>query len=55
MTSWRQRLLEAVWPFVSLDGIVVHVRGEKGSLAKHTVDVALGANLPGKRSVGACG
>src|SRR5262249_52486836 len=27
VTAWRQRRLDAVWPIVYLDGIVVHVRG----------------------------
>lgn len=30
VTSWRTRRLDAVWPVVYLDGIVVHVRGENG-------------------------
>jgi len=28
VTAWRTRSLDAVWPIVYFDGIVVHVRGE---------------------------
>src|SRR5690349_18252252 len=39
---WRARRLDAVWPIVYFDGIVVHVRGESGQVSPHTLYVALG-------------
>jgi transposase-like protein len=49
--AWRTRRLDAVWPIVYLDGIVVHVRGENGRVSKHTMYVALGVNLQGKKEL----
>ncbi len=51
VTSWRQRRLEPVWPIVYLDGIVVHVRGESGRVTQHTMYVAVGVNLQGKKEL----
>jgi putative transposase len=51
VTAWRQRRLDAVWPIVYLDGIVVHVRGESGRVAQHTMYVAIGVNLQGKKEL----
>jgi putative transposase len=51
VTSWRQRRLDAVWPIVYLDGIVVHVRGDNGRVSQHTMYVALGVNLQGKKEL----
>lgn len=51
VTAWRQRRLEAVWPIVYLDGIVVHVRGENGRVTQHTMYVAIGVNLRGKKEL----
>jgi transposase-like protein len=51
VTAWRQRRLDAVWPIVYLDGIVVHVRGENGRVSQHTMYVALGVNLLGKKEL----
>jgi putative transposase len=51
VTAWRQRRLEAIWPIVYLDGIVVHVRGESGRVSQHTMYVALGVNLRGKKEL----
>ena len=51
VTAWRQRRLEAVWPIVSLDGIIVHVRGDNGRVAEHTMYVAIGVNLQGKKEL----
>src|SRR5208283_941361 len=51
VTAWRQRRLEAVWPIVYLDGIVVHVRGEGGRVSQHTMHVAIGVNLLGKKEL----
>jgi putative transposase len=49
--AWRTRRLDAVWPIVYLDGIVVHVRGENGRVSQHTMYVALGVNLEGKKEL----
>jgi putative transposase len=51
VTAWRTRRLEAVWPIVYLDGIVVHVRGDNGRVSQHTMYVALGVNLQGKKEL----
>ena len=49
--AWRTRRLDAVWPIVYLDGLVVHVRGENGRVTQHTMYVALGVNLQGKKEL----
>jgi putative transposase len=51
VTAWRTRSLDAVWPIVYFDGIVVHVRGANGRVAPHTVYVALGVNLAGHKEL----
>ena len=51
VTAWRSRPLEAVWPIVYFDGIVVHVRGTSGRVSQHTIYVALGVNLAGKKEL----
>jgi len=51
VTAWQQRRLDAVWPIVYLDGIVVHVRGESGRVSQHTMYVAIGVNLLGKKEL----
>jgi len=51
VTTWRTRQLEAVWPIVYFDGIVVHVRGANGRVAPHTIYVALGVNLRGNKEL----
>jgi putative transposase len=51
VTSWRTRPLEAVWPIVYFDGIVVHVRGESGRVSQHTIYVAIGVNLEGHKEL----
>ena len=51
VTAWRTRRLDSVWPIVYLDGIVVHVRGENGRVSPHTMYVALGVNLQGKKEL----
>jgi len=48
---WRSRRLDAVWPIVYFDGIVVHVRGEGGCVSQHTMYVALGVNLQGRKEL----
>lgn len=51
VTAWRTRPLDAVWPIVYFDGIVVHVRGANGRVSKHTIYVALGVNLQGHKEL----
>jgi len=51
VTAWRSRSLDPVWPIVYFDGIVVHVRGTNGRVSKHTIYVALGVNLEGKKEL----
>jgi putative transposase len=51
VTAWRTRQLDAVWPIVFLDGIVVHVRGANARVSQHTIYVALGVNLEGKKEL----
>jgi len=51
VTLWRNRRLEAVWPIVYFDGIAVHVRGESGCVSQHTLHVALGVNLQGRKEL----
>jgi putative transposase len=51
VTAWRTRRLDGVWPIVSLDGIVVHVRGGNGRVSQHTMYVAIGVNLQGRKEL----
>lgn len=51
VSTWRTRQLAPVWPIVYFDGIVVHVRGANGRVAEHTVYVALGVNLEGRKEL----
>jgi transposase-like protein len=51
VTAWRSRPLDSVFPIVYFDGIVVHVRGENRRVSQHTVYVALGVNLEGKKEL----
>jgi putative transposase len=51
VTAWRSRSIDPVWPIVYFDGIVVHVRGENRRVSQHTVYVALGVNLEGKKEL----
>lgn len=51
VTAWRTRRLDAVWPVVYLDGIVVHARGENGRVSQHTMHVAIGVNLRGRKEL----
>jgi transposase-like protein len=51
VTSWRTRRLDPVWPIVYFDGIVVHVRGSSGRVSQHTIYVALGVNLEGRKEL----
>jgi transposase-like protein len=49
--AWQTRRLDAVFPIVFLDGIVVHIRGESGHVREHTMYVAIGVNLSGKKEL----
>lgn len=49
--AWQTRRLDAVVPIVFLDGIVVHIRGESGRVAEHTMYVAIGVNFSGKKEL----
>ena len=51
VTAWRTRPLEAVWPIVYFDGIVVHSRGTSGHVTQRTMYVALGVNLEGHKEL----
>lgn len=52
VSSWRTRKFDdAVWPIVYFDGIVVHVRGGSGRVSPHTIYVALGVNLEGRKEL----
>lgn len=51
VSAWRTRQLDAVWPIVYFDGIVVHVRGDNGRVSQHTIYVALGVNLQGRKEL----
>jgi transposase-like protein len=51
VSQWRQRRLDSVWPIVYLDGLVVHVRGVNGRVSDHTMYVAIGVNLQGKKEL----
>jgi putative transposase len=51
VTSWRSRTLDAMWPIVYFDGSVLPVRAEKLRVSQHTIYVALGVNLDGKKEL----
>ena len=51
VTRWRSRPLDAVWPIVYFDGIVVHVRGANGRVSQHTIYVALGVKIDGYKEL----
>ena len=51
VSAWRTRSLDPVWPIVYFDGIVVHVRGATGRVSQHTIYVALGVNLEGRKEL----
>ena len=50
-TAWRSRPLPPLYPIVYFDGIVVHVRGASGHVSQHTIYVALGVDLDGKKEL----
>ena len=47
--EWRTRRLDAVWPIVFLDGLVVRIRAESGHVREHTMYVAIGVNFAVKK------
>ena len=49
--AWQTRRLEAVYPLLFLDGIVVHVRSESGQVREHTMYVAIGVNIQGRKEL----
>ncbi len=51
LKNWRSRRLESVCPIVYFDGIVVNVRGASAKVSAHTIYVALGINLDGKKEL----
>ena len=51
VAAWQQRRLDPIWPIVYLDGLVVHVRGDSGRVSPHTMYVAMGVNLQGKKEL----
>lgn len=51
LRNWRSRRLDPVWPIVYFDGIVVNVRGASAKVSAHTICVALGINLDGKKEL----
>jgi len=51
LKTWRSRTLPSVLPIVFFDGIIVHVRGSDAKVSPHTVYVALGIDLEGKKEL----
>ena len=51
VTAWRTRPIDAVWPIVYFDGLVTHVRGANGRVSQHTIYVAIGVNLEGRKEL----
>ena len=51
VTAWRTRPIDPVWPIVYFDGLVVHVRGANGRVSQHTIYVAIGVNLEGRKEL----
>jgi len=49
--EWQTRRLDAVWPIVFLDGLVVRLRAESGHVREHTMYVAIGVNFAGKKEL----
>ena len=50
-TAWRTRPIDPVWPIVYFDGLGVHVRGANGRVSEHTMYVAIGVNLEGRKEL----
>ena len=51
VTAWRTRPIDPVWPIVYFDGLGVHVRGANGRVSEHTMYVAIGVNLEGRKEL----
>jgi putative transposase len=51
VSAWRTRPIDPVWPIVYFDGLVTHVRGANGRVSQHTVYVAIGVNLEGRKEL----
>jgi transposase-like protein len=51
LKTWQSRTLPSVFPIVFFDGIVVHVRGADAKVSPHTVNVALGNDMEGKKEL----
>jgi putative transposase len=51
VAAWQTRKLDEVYAVVYFDGLVVHVRGENGRVSQHTIYVALGVNLEGRKEL----
>jgi len=51
VTAWQTRKLDAVYAVTYFDGLVVHVRGENARVSQHTIYVALGVNLEGRKEL----
>ena len=51
VSAWRTRPIDPVWPIVYFDGLVIHVRGANGRVAQHTIYVAIGVNLEGRKEL----
>jgi transposase-like protein len=49
--AWRTRPIDPVWPIVYFDGLVTHVRGANGRVSQHTIYVAIGVNLEGRKEL----
>lgn len=49
--AWQTRRLERLYPILFLDGIVVHVRAESGQVREHTMYVAIGVTVSGKKEL----
>jgi putative transposase len=49
--AWQTRRLDATYPILFLDGLVVHIRSDSGHVREHTMYVALGVNFSGKKEL----
>jgi transposase-like protein len=49
--AWQTRRLDAIYPILFLDGIVIHIRTESGHVREHTMYVAIGVNFAGKKEL----
>jgi transposase-like protein len=49
--AWQTRRLDRVYPVLFLDGIVLHVRAESGQVCEHTMYVAIGVTIGGKKEL----